>query len=129
MGFMNGLFLLIIVIVSAGCMQLQMLPYLDQALVLQDFSNEKDGQQKFVNNTNATFDKLLAEVQNGMIKNYKTQEDVRKAFGPPIIAKDITADGQPLKQWMYRYAIQSKAKQKVYLFFNAQGRLMHWETL
>ena len=110
-------------------MQLQMLPYLDQALLLKDMGDEKDAQDKYVLNANAGFDKLLAAVQSGDIKKYKTREDITRAFGEPVLIKDITADGQPLKQCLYRYAIQSKAKQKVYLYFDAQGHLTRWETL
>ena len=128
-GSMNRLFLLVIVIVSAGCFQLQMLPYMDQALVLQEFGAEKDRQQKYVTNANAAFDKLLAEAQSGTIKNYKTQDDIIKAFGPPVLSKDVMVNSQLFKRNMYCHAIVSKAKQKVYLFFDAQGNLTQWEIL
>ena len=108
---------------------MQMLPYLDRALVLRSMDEEKDAQDKLVFDVNAGFDKLLAAVQSGDIKKYKTHKDIVSAFGPPVLTKDITADGQAIKQCLYRYAIQSKSPKRIYLYFNAQERLIRWESL
>ena len=118
-----------VLLVFTGCVQVQMLPYLDQALTLQSFSAQKDGQHQYVRDVDARFDKLLAAVQSGQIKAYNTKEDIVKAFGEPVLTKDIVIDGLPSTYCLYRHAIGPKAKQKVYLYFNAQGHLTHWETL
>ena len=126
---MMPLVCVLMVFLLSGCMQMQMLPYLDQALVLKDLSAEKDRQNKYVFDADARFDKLLAAVQGGDIKNYRTQDDIAAVFGAPIATKDIIIDGKTLKQCLYRYAIQSKSPKRIYLYFDARGQLNHWESL
>ena len=117
---------LLLVLFFTGCVQVQMLPHLDEALTLQSFSAEKDGQHRYVRDADVRFDKLLAAVQSGDVKKYRTKENIVNAFGPAVLTTNVVADGQPLTQCLYRHVIGSKAKQKVYLYFNAKGQLTHW---
>ena len=126
---MKKIYLLLVVGIGSGCMQAQMLPHLDEALTLRSLSEEGDQQRKDVSAVNAAFDKLLAAVESGDIKKYRTQGDVMNAFGPPITVKDIVIDGKTLKVCLYRYAIQKEAKKRVYLYFNTKGHLVRWESL
>ena len=121
--------LLLFVLFFSGCVQAQMLPHLDEALTLRSFGAQKDEQHQYVRDADARFDKLLAAVQSGDIKKYRTKENIVKAFGEPILTRDIVIDGLPSTYGLYRHAIGSKAKQKVYLYFNAQGQLTRWEAL
>jgi hypothetical protein len=121
--------ILILIFLTAGCMQLQMLPYLDQALTLQALGREKDEQNKFAKNVDAKFEKLLAAIDSGEIKQYKTQKDIIRTFGPPILAHDDQIDGKPVKRVLYRYAIQSQGPKKVYLYYDPSGQLMKWERI
>ncbi len=122
-------FCLVLIIFFCGCVQMQLLPYLDQALVLQEFGAEKDRQQKFVTNVDGNFDKLLAAANNGEIKKYKTQKEIVEVFGDPVLIKEVVIDGQTFQRALYRYAIQSKGPKRLYLFFDAQGNLMRWESI
>ena len=119
----------LVVFLFGGCVQMQMLPHLDQALVLRSMDEEKDAQDKYVHDTDAQFEQLLAAVQSGDIKKYKTHKDIVSAFGPPVVTNNIAADGMEFKQCLYRYAIQSKSPKRIYLYFNAQERLIRWESL
>ncbi len=121
--------LLLSVLFFSGCVQVQMLPYLDQALTLQSFGAEKDGQHQYVRNADARFDQLLSAAQSGDIKKYRTKENIVNAFGPAVLTQNIVVDGQPLMQCLYRHAIGSKAKQKVYLYFDNKGLLVKWEQI
>lgn len=119
--------LLLPVLFFSGCVQAQMLPHLDEARTIQSFSAQKDEQHQYVRDVDARFDQLLAAAQSGEIKKYRTKENIVNAFGPAVLTQNIVVDGQPLMQCLYRHAIGPKAKQKVYLYFNAQGQLTHWE--
>ena len=121
--------ILIIVVLLAGCTQLQMLPYLDQALILQEFGREKDGQHKFVDNTDAKFDQLLADIKSGAIAKCKAETDIIKTYGSPILTVDAAMDGAVLKRSLYRYAIQRKGPKKVYLYYDKQGSLVKFELV
>ncbi len=48
--------LLIFSLSASGCMQMKMLPHLDQALVLKDFGDDKDAQHKYVASVDGKFD-------------------------------------------------------------------------
>ena len=125
---MNKPFLVLTVFFS-GFVQVQMLPHLDEAMTLQSFSAQKDEQHQYVRDADARFDKLLAAAQSGGLQKYKTYGDIVHAFGPPVLTQNIVVDGQTLTQCMYRYAIASKAKQKVYLYFDNKGLLVKWEQI
>ena len=105
----------------AGCTQLKLLPYLDQALMLQEFGNDKEKQHKFIKNTNEKFDKLTAAINSGDIKHYKTEQEIINNFGPPILKSGDQA--------LYRHAIGATAKSKAYLYYDDKGNLLRWELL
>lgn len=121
--------LLTFIVLASGCTQLQMLPYLDQLLLLKSFGIEKDGQQKYVASMDTKFDKMLAQIQSGEIKKYKTERDIISAFGPAILANTVMMDGQVLKQCLYRYVIQKTGPHKVYMYYDRSGRLVRFESI
>ena len=122
-------FFMFILVLSffTGCMQMQMLPYLNQALVLKDFGAEKDAQHSYIKNADAKFDRMLAEFQSGEIQKYETEKDIIKAFGPPVLTKTVDIDGKIMKQDLYRYAIAHKGPNKIYVYYDQQGQLEKWE--
>ena len=120
---------LLFVFLSAGCMQLKMLPHLDQAMTLQALSKDGDAQHKFVVETDRNFDAFQEAMRSGAIKKYKTSTQITKAFGLPITAKVVEKDGKLLHRWLYRYALQKTGPQKIYIYFNADGQLMDWEYI
>ena len=121
--------LALMLICLTGCVQLQMLPYLDQALVLKDFGGEKDAQHLYVKNVDAQFDRMLAAVQSGEISKYKTEQEIVKTFGSPILARAVEIDGKSLRRCLYRYAIARKGPRKVYLYYDQSGRLKSFEFI
>lgn len=110
-----------------GCTKLQLLPYLDQALVLQDFGQEKAAQHKFIENIDAKYEKLSDALQSGTIANYKTELKVLKEFGPPLLERGVMLDGKLVKSSVYRKAMWRLAKTKIYLYYDNQGQLIKWE--
>ena len=113
-----------------GCVQVKMIPFLDQALILKEFSVEKDAQHKFVKLTDERFDKMREAAQSGAILKYKTAKDIVSAFGQPILIEGVTEQGVILERYLYRHAISKGENKKVYLYFNPQGgALTRWELL
>ena len=110
----------------SACTQLQFLPYLDQALTLKEFGEEKKAQHQYVRDVHASFDKMLAAIDSGDNKKYKDEHAILHDFGQPIIAHK-NSDGS--EQWLYRYAILRQAKQKAYLSFDSKGNLIKWEVV
>ena len=111
---------LTLLVFSSGC---SVLNNLDQLLTLNEYSKEKDEQKKIVDKTDAQYDALAAAINSGEIKKYTNEASIREAFGEPISIKAL--DHQ--EQWLYRHAIPLKAKDKVYLYFDGQGKLLKYE--
>ena len=112
-----------------GCVKLQLLPYMDQALTLQEFGREKDEQNKYIKNADAKFDELWAAVASGDIKKYKSEQEIVAAFGPPIFIKSAPSGGKKVRQALYRYCIQSKGPHRVYLYYDENALLSRFETI
>lgn len=112
-----------------GCTQMQMLPYLDQIMVLQDLANDKAAQEKLVKKIDTDVDRMLVAMKSGKFAQYKTERDVIKAFGPPIISEQEVVEGKIYTQALYRHAIQQTSLQKAHLFYDKNGNLVRWELL
>ena len=125
---MAKILLCLLMVFSSGCAKLALLPYMDQALVLEDFGKEKTAQHKYVEDVNAKYDKLLLVVKSGDIAKYKTEKGVIKEFGPPLLVKTVSIDGKDVRQCLYRKAVWRMAKDKVYLYYDTSGQLIKWES-
>lgn len=117
-----------VMVLFNGCVQVQLLPYLDQVLVLKEFGEEKDAQNKYVTNADAHFDQLLATVKSGDIVSYKTEKDIIKAFGPPLLSVTDSSGGKAFKRSLYHYVIWRKGPQKVYFYYDESGCVVKWEN-
>lgn len=123
---MRGLSLLLCLF-FCGCMQMQMLPYLDQVMVLQDFGQDKKAQEDLIKRIDDNFDKMQKTITDGQMGKYKDEKAMIKAFGPPIIAEEEVVEGKVYKQALYRYAIMNKSSARVHIFYDQQGRVAKWE--
>ena len=111
---------LALLVLSSGC---SMLSHLDQIMAMSDYSKDKDAQHRMVKQINARYDQLVAAIQSGDIKKYPQQWAIRNAFGDPILIKSV--NGQ--EQWLYRHTIPMKAKDKVWLYFDKEEKLVKYK--
>ncbi len=107
----------------SGC---AILGNLDEVFILQGYSNEKDAQHRLVKSINGHYDDLSKVIDKGTINDYKDEGSFVKAFGAPILKKDLSDGSQ---RWLYRYAIYRLAKDKVYVYFDHNGKMIKWEKL
>jgi len=71
---------------------------------------------------------LLDIVKSGeLINQCENKKDVVKKFGEPIYVKDVSKDGKEMKAWLYRYATRYFNSEKVYLYFDLEGKLLESE--
>lgn len=121
---MNRLFIFFLITLVAGCTQVKQLQNLDPLLTLKDFSDEKDSQQKWVDQEVARFELLLAAIDDGTIKDLATQEALRERFGDPVVVDQVQENNLTAQRWLYRHPIQKLASDRVYFFFDAEGHLL-----
>jgi len=116
-------YLVLICLFLSGCTALE---NLDELTVMGQYSREKDDQHRLVKSINAHYDKLTKVIAQGHISNYKDKASFIHSFGQPILKKDLD-DGT--ERWLYRYAIYRLAKDKVYVYFDRNGKQVRWEKL
>lgn len=116
-------YLLTLLIGLSGC---SILSNLQQISEVGDYSRAKDDQHRLVKSINDRYDTLLAVISQGKINGYKDETSFVHSFGQPILTKDL---GDGTQRWLYRYAIFRLAKDKVYVYFDRDGREIKWERL
>jgi hypothetical protein len=107
-----------------GCAKLS---HLEQLLTLQDYSNNNEDKQRFVEKADKRFEALLQEVKAGRLTRAMRQEDIRKAYGSPVYEQIIDGGNDARTLWMYRPQLDSAGAEKVYLYFDERGALLKWE--
>jgi hypothetical protein len=116
------LFFLILIVACAGCAQVQ---YLDQALALKAYSDEKDAQTTYVKKYDARFDDMWLQFQSpDAFKRYSRKTGFVAAFGEPVFCRQ-TGD---LEECLYRRITKPSESPKIYLYFNAHGDLVQWNA-
>ena len=118
------LFLMIFVACLCGC---SIIDHLEELSTLGDYSRDRDNQQKHIDHVNDRYDALVAVIKANGLKQDLSQTDARMNFGEPIMIKVIEIDGQKQEQWLYRHAVPTNAKDKVYLYFDTKGKLVKYE--
>lgn len=113
---------------GVGCTQVKMLPYLDQVMVLKDFGEDKKAQEDLIKKIDSGFERMQKAIADGKMDQYKTEKQIQKAFGPPIVLEHAVVGGVIYNQALYRYAIQSKGPTKVYIYYDKHGNVAKWES-
>jgi len=107
----------------SGCVILE---NLDEVSILGDYSREKDDQHRLVKAIDDHYDALTKAIDQNHINDSKNEADFLHSFGEPI-QKKYLSDGK--ERWLYRYAIYRFAKDKVYVYFDHDGKMVKWERL
>ena len=110
----------------SGCAKLA---HLQELLTMKSLSDNQDAQERYVKQQKAKFEKLLEVVRSNRLKEYPTTKSFLRNFGEPILIKEIEKDGQKQRRWLYRYSTKAFDSEKVYLYFDGQGRLLDFEYL
>ncbi|MBF0511102.1 MAG: hypothetical protein HQL13_02105 [Candidatus Omnitrophica bacterium] len=113
---MNIFYLLLLCLSFTSC---QVLSSMDELNVLGGYSREKESQQRLVKFIDDNYDFLTRTIAQGLISGYKDEASWTRAFGDPVLKKDLPDGGQ---RWLYR-----SAKDKTYVYFDRKGQLMKWE--
>ena len=109
---------------AAGCAKLA---HLNELLTLQDLSNEQAAQAQYVEEKNAKFRELLKVFADGDLDVYIHRDMVLADFGEPVIKSKTERDGLDLQMWLYRYPVQLRGSEKIYFYFDKQGKTVAWK--
>ena len=115
-----------LIFIVSGCAQLS---HLDQLLTLKASSDNRALQHKFVKSQDKNFTDLLAAIKDNTIRQFTDKKQFLKKFGAPVVAHPSVREGKPVEVWLYRYAVRFFDSEKVYLYFDDQGKLLSLEHL
>ena len=100
--------------------------HMQELLTLKALSDNQTQQAKYIEQQDKKFEKLLETLKAGQLQKYSNQKAILSAFGEPIF-KETTKDSS--QKWLYRYAAELFGSEKVYLYFDADGQLIHWKHI
>jgi hypothetical protein len=116
---MRWIFILML-LACTGCAEVQ---YLDQALTLKGYSDEKDAQKAYVQAQDARFDQMLQQARTpDTFRAYQNKAAFSAAFGDPVFCRS----SGDLEECLYRRIFKPSESPKIYLYFNAKGGLVRW---
>ena len=112
--------LLVVLCVCAGCAEVQ---YLDQALTLKAYSDEKEAQNTYVQRHDALFEEMVQESKKpDAFKRYGHKASFVRSFGDPVVCRPAG----DLEECLYRRIVKPFDSPKIYVYFNARGDLVQW---
>lgn len=110
----------------SGCAKLE---YMEQALTLKAYADNKTQQRDYVEERDKVFDSLLAAIKDGTIDDYQHQDQIVADFGEPLIKKPMSYKDNDVERWLYRYQTKAFTSDKVYFIFDQQGALVEWSLV
>lgn len=118
------IFLIYLIFAVSGCAKVQ---HLDQLLTLKAMSEEGERQDKYIASQDKKFKQLLSDIQNNNLKKDLHKKAAVKKYGDPINETLATRQDQDTTMLLFRYAMKPFDSEKVYLYFDKDGRLIDWE--
>lgn len=109
------------VMLLGGCAKVR---HLDQLLTLKELAGERDRMDRYVAEQNRKFESMVGEIKAGRLDQYPHKRKIRRAFGDPVYASEVTKEGRELESWLYRRATEFFGAEKIYLYFDAEGNLV-----
>jgi hypothetical protein len=126
---MNFFSMLLITVILSGCTQVKQLQNIDPLLTLKGYSDEKEDQEKWIAQEAKRFENIVAAVKDKSVEHFSTQESFRQQFGEPVLIEHIPDGTASIERWLYRHPIQKLATDRVYIFFDSNGRFLRYEHI
>jgi hypothetical protein len=96
---------------------------LDRALVLQEYSDEKEAQRQQVIHSDAQTAQLLGLARTGRIEPaVRTAAELRGRFGEPVLIRPLRGNSAG-EEWLYRYQTKYLVSPKVYIRIDPLGNI------
>lgn len=109
----------LIIFVTAGC---AILP--EGLMTLKRVGDSQKQIGRYLARQEKLFDKMLRDVKNERIKPGISQNRLIGIYGEPVIIKS-SKEPAIAEVFLYRYPREYFSSDKVYLYFNKSGKLVH----
>lgn len=119
---LRNLLLLVFLLPSvSGCTKL------GKALTLKALGTNQEMQDLYVRKLDKKFEHLLEVYHSGGLDAYADKDALKAEFGTPLIARDQIYQGKPAECWLYRYHTKPFDSDKIYFYFNGQGKVLDYK--
>jgi hypothetical protein len=119
----------LLIVLSAlltGCAKIE---HMDELLALQSFSDNQDAQKRYLAQEEQKFQNLLSDVKQQKLSPGISKLSIFSTYGKPILITEVKDDLVIKQELMYRHPAQLLGSEKVFLYFDAQSRLVKWQYL
>ena len=120
----KNIYLLIGTMLLSGCASSGRM---ERLLTLKALANEQKNLNAYIEEQDKKFESLLEAARKGAIDQYVDRESIKKNFGDPVYVKQVEHNGESQEEWLYRYVTKFFDSEKVYLYFNGEGKLVKWK--
>lgn len=102
-----------------------------QALMhLDEFSKERDAQEKILNEQNGKYEHLeRLYLENGGLVHPLVQWEFEEQFGAPLFIRQFTSEGSDFVEWLYRNPNKPFNSSKIYVYFDSAGQFHNWRHI
>ena len=118
-------YLLLGVMFFSGCMSSGRV---ERLVTLKNLANEQKEVNAYINQQDENFRHLLEVIRENRLNEFPDAKSIEKHFGQPIFIKK-NVNGEIQEEWLFRYAVNFFHSDKVYLYFDKEGRLINWKVL
>ncbi len=123
---------IVIVVFILLCVSLYgccILSHMNELIALKRFATDQEEISSLIQQQQQAFNRVIEAVKSGQMSMYKDKDSIMKAFGPPVFSRAKIKDGMPCEVWLYRHPIKYFDSDKVYIFFDKNGKLKEWEYI
>ncbi len=113
----------LVFLTSSGCLFKE---DIEGLLVLKQLGAEQKSIERSLKIEEHLFRKLAAHVKKDRLKPGISLESFIASYGEPIVSKDIPSVG---KRLLYRHPADYFNSDKIYVYFDQQGKLTQWEYI
>lgn len=117
------LLVVICLLIGSGCAKLA---HLNELLTLKAVSDEQARNDKIVKAYDAKFFQLIEAQKNNQLVS-ETKKSILKKFIKPIQIENVQLNGQSVERWIYRQYVKYLHSAQVYLYFDADAKLIKSE--
>lgn len=98
----------------------------DALPALINLSNARKEMVNDINAQNTVYSRVVSDARSGSISQGATMDQIKSWYGEPVDVDDKNVEG--VTKWIYKKVSKDIAsKEKIYLVFDKDGKLMRWE--
>lgn len=108
----------------AGCATMS---HMDELLTLKSVSDNQRDIDIYLKKQEKGFKKLLEDIKNNQLTKGKSKRSIIQDYSDPILVKKINGEEDVKEILLYRKPTDYFNSDRVYLYIDNKGKLVHWE--